>query len=599
MLKYVPLICVVVGILATLFSAAWVMSRKVSNGRISEAAGLVQDGISVFFKRMIIPLVIVTVAFSAVITFAVNWKAAVLYASGCVLAFIAVYYGMRITVKGNIRTAVSSAVSGPIAAFKIAYKSGAVVGLLICVLSLLGLGAVLVLFKLKSVTQIIACFGLGASTVAIFARIGGGIYNRASGHAAEKVTGDYPEIGQESINNPVYVSHKVGQEIGDVCGMSAEMLETYVGSLVAAVMLAAVAVNSSGVTSTFTLGTAALFPLIIAGIGLIVSIISMVFVRYSPKGEQIGPLVTASIIASVLISGASFYFSNELLQSYIYGVAISLGIICGLIVGPLSRINHETLPIIIVAAVVLGSYYCVGTYGIALTAIGMLSIVTMRVSYQAFGPITYNANFIAEFSNLSEDILEKTGLLKKIGRNTAPIGKSYSICAAALTAISLLISYAAFNEIDSISLLDPVILVSMLIGAMLPFSYSALVGKAAESVSNGIFKEAREQLRERKELVEGTAEPDYKACSKVAADYSIRAITITSMLAIFVPVIIGMLLGVQALGALIAGMVAAGALSAMTNKDISGTSINTFVKTVIFVSLVFSAVFINYGGVIL
>lgn len=596
-------------------------------------------------------------------------QTAVAFLIGAVFSILAGNVGMRVAVKANVRTAQSAKI-GIKEALSVAFSGGAVMGLSVVGLGLFGLGLLTIIFDLN--TEYITGFGLGASSIALFARVGGGIYTKAADVGADLVGKVEAGIPEDDPRNPAVIADNVGDNVGDVAGMGADLFESYVGSIISAITLGSLLTNVSG-------RYGAIYPMILSGIGIIASIIGILFVKNIKGNNPQKILNTGSTISGILvvIFGAiacySMFNSLKLFIPVIAGLAVGMiigkiteiytssdyksvkliadesetgaatNIISGLSVGMKSTV----IPIILIAIGILVAYFGVegasdakvGLYGIALSAVGMLSTTAITVAVDAYGPISDNAGGIAEMANLDPEVREITDKLDSVGNTTAAIGKGFAIGSAALTALALFASYAQAVNLEKINLLEPTTLVGVFIGGMLPFLFGALtmfsVGKAATQM----VEEVRRQFKEKRGILEGTEKPDYSRCVEISTQAALREMVLPGILAIVIPIGVGLLLGAEALAGLIAGGVVTGVLMAimMSNaggawdnakkyieggahggkgseahkagvvgdtvgdpfKDTSGPSMNILIKLMTIVSLVFAPLIIKYGGILL
>jgi K(+)-stimulated pyrophosphate-energized sodium pump len=520
---------------------------------------------------------------------------AISYVIGAVGSAIAGFVGMSIAVRANYRTTVQ-AMKGLNPALRIAFNSGAVMGISVVSIGLLGITLIHLLFDNPSAA---AGFGFGASTIALFARVGGGIYTKAADVGADLVGKLEAGIPEDDPRNPATIADNVGDNVGDVAGMGADLFESYVGSIIATMTLVSV------VTFNISEQSATLLPFFIASVGIISSIVGTFLVR-TKDGASMGSLlwslrtgifsagliVLAStlvmsitdvfpmevfwIILTGLIAGVIIGTASEITTSYEYKYTRNLAeqaktgaatiIIGGLGLGMISTI----IPTIVIIISMFIAHMLGGFYGIALAAVGMLSTLGITLATDAYGPVADNAGGIAEQAKLNPEVRERTDALDSLGNTTAATGKGFAIGSAVLTAGALLFSYALIADIEKINLLEIKVLIGLIIGALMPFIFSALTMQAVGSAAIDMVNEVRRQFREIEGLLEGKAVADYARAVEISTDGSLKAMILPGLLAIIVPIATGFIIGKEALGAMLAGAIASGFLLAIMMANSGG-----------------------------
>ena len=651
----------VLGICALLF--AFYLTKKVGKqdagtDRMKEIAAFIHEGARAFLTAEYKILVVFVAVLFVLIGIGIgNWVTAVCFLVGALFSTAAGYIGMNVATKANVRTAAAAKDSGMNKALSIAFSGGAVMGMCVVGFGLFGAGVVYILTKNPDV---LSGFSLGASSIALFARVGGGIYTKAADVGADLVGKVEAGIPEDDPRNPAVIADNVGDNVGDVAGMGADLFESYVGSLVSAITLGVVYAKESG----------AIFPLVIAALAVLASVIGCFFVKGDENSSPHKALKYGSYSAAIVVMIGSLILSKMFFNGFKEAIAIIFGLVVGLLIGVITEIytsgdyrfvkkiaqQSETgpattvisgiavgmqstaVPIILIAIGIIGAYSFSGLYGIALAAVGMLSTTGITVAVDAYGPIADNAGGIAEMSGLPSEVRNITDKLDAVGNTTAAMGKGFAIGSAALTALALFVSYAQAVGLfeEGINLLDYKVIVGMFVGGMLPFLFSAFTMDSVSKAAYKMIEEVRRQFKTIPGILEGKGKPDYKSCVAISTQAALKEMLLPGVMAVLAPVFIGVVLGPDALGGLLGGALVTGVMLAifMSNsggawdnakkyiedghhggkgseahraavvgdtvgdpfKDTSGPSINILIKLMTIVSLVFAPLFLKIGG---
>ncbi|NOZ80663.1 MAG: sodium-translocating pyrophosphatase [DPANN group archaeon] len=654
----VDIVVMVVSVLALLYAVVLAMrvkAQKVGSAKTKEIMEAIHEGAMAFLNKEYRILVVFVLAVFLILGFSLTWNLAIAFIIGAVFSALAGNIGMRIATMANARTAHACETSLN-AGLKVAFSSGSVMGMTVTGLGLFG---VTLLYYIFGDPRIIYGFGFGASSIALFARVGGGIFTKAADVGADLVGKIEAGIPEDDPRNPATIADNVGDNVGDVAGMGADLFESYVDSLIVTMVMG---------TSLFAASRGVWLPLWIAAAGLFSSIIGSFFVNAKEGSSPHKALNRGIWVASVLMAVLSYFIIDWLVGTINLFWAALAGLAAGLVIGkateyytsddrkPTQEVArasqtgaatniisglalgmHSTMiPVLAVVTAIFLSFWLGGLYGIALAAVGMLSTLGITLATDTYGPVADNAAGIAEMAGLGKEVRKRAEALDAVGNTTAAIGKGFAIGSAALTALALFVGYTQAVGLKVIDIINPMVIIGLFIGGLLPFLFSAMTMKAVGSTAEEMVEEVRRQFREIKGIMTGKAKPDYGRCVSISTHAALKKMVVPSLMAIIVPLLVGLLLGAEALGGMLGGSIVTGFLLAvmMANsggawdnakkyiesghlggkgsaphkaavvgdtvgdpfKDTSGPSLNILIKLMSIVALVFAPLIAHYGG---
>ncbi len=618
------------GIIVMLIKSAWVSKQDAGDENMRTLSGYIADGAMAFLKAewkiltYFAIIAAVLLAYSGTLVETSSPVIAVSFLIGAFTSAFAGYIGMNIATKANVRTT-QAARTSLAKALKVSFTGGSVMGIGVAGLAVLGLGSLFIVFynlyvvqtggsvngkEMEKALEVLAGFSLGAESIALFARVGGGIYTKAADVGADLVGKVEAGIPEDDVRNPATIADNVGDNVGDVAGMGADLFGSYVATILATMVLGREIVSADNFGGIAPI----LLPMLIAGLGLIFSIVSTYMVRISKETDSVQNALNIGNWSSIIMTAAAAFFAVRWLLPETMSIRgfeftktdVFMAIIVGLVVGALMSIiteyytamgkrpvnsiikqsatGHATniigglavgmestvLPILVLAAGIYGSYYFAGLYGVAIAAAGMMATTAMQLAIDAFGPIADNAGGIAEMSQLPEEVRGRTDNLDAVGNTTAATGKGFAIASAALTSLALFAAFVGIAGIDRIDIYKADVLAGLFVGGMIPFIFSALCISAVGRAAMDMVQEVRRQFREIPGIMEYKAKPEYEKCVAISTQASIREMMLPGAIALIVPILVGFAFGPEVLGGLLAGVTVSGVLMGMFQSNAGG-----------------------------
>lgn len=619
-----------IGIIVMIIKSAWVSKQDAGEGAMTELSGYIADGAMAFLRAewkvlsYFVVIAAILLAYSGTTVHTSSPVIAVSFLVGAFLSAFAGYLGMRIATKANVRTT-HAAKTSLAQALKVSFTGGTVMGLGVAGIAVLGLGSLFVIlyisyvksvngnvngFEMEKALDVLAGFSLGAESIALFARVGGGIYTKAADVGADLVGKVEAGIPEDDVRNPATIADNVGDNVGDVAGMGADLFGSYVATILATMVLGREIVSHDNFGGIAPI----LLPMLIAGLGLIFSIVGAAFVKIKEETDSVQKALNMGNWISILLTAIAAYFAVQWLMPETMNIRgvdftkndVFLAIVVGLVVGTLMSIitehytamgkrpvlsivhqsstGHATniigglaigmestvLPILVLAGGIYGSFHFAGLYGVAIAAAGMMATTAMQLAIDAFGPIADNAGGIAEMSGLPPEVRERTDNLDAVGNTTAATGKGFAIASAALTSLALFAAFVGVAGIDHIDIYKADVLAGLFVGGMIPFIFSALAISAVGRAAMAMVEEVRRQFREIPGIMEYKAKPEYEKCVAISTKASIREMMAPGLIALITPIIIGFAFGPEVLGGLLAGVTVSGVLMGIFQSNAGG-----------------------------
>lgn len=620
----------IIGLLAMAIKSAWVTKQETGDGTMVELAGYIAKGAMAFLRaewKVLMYFVFIAgilLAWSGTTVETSSPVIAISFLIGAVLSALAGYIGMNIATKANVRTTQAARTSLK-KALQVSFTGGSVMGLGVAGLAVLGLGSLFIIFyqvyvvsvgagvngiEMEKALDVLAGFSLGAESIALFARVGGGIYTKAADVGADLVGKVEAGIPEDDVRNPATIADNVGDNVGDVAGMGADLFGSYVATILATMVLGREIISEDQFGGIAPI----LLPMVLAGLGIIFSIMGMLFVRISDDKGDVQKALNMGNWSSIVFTGVASYFivsymlpETMIIRGYAFSnMDVFYAIILGLVVGTLMSIiteyytaigrrpvnsiiqqsgtGHATniigglsvgmestvLPILVLAGGIYGAYEFAGLYGVAIAAAGMMATTAMQLAIDAFGPIADNAGGIAEMSQLPKDVRTRTDILDAVGNTTAASGKGFAIASAALTSLALFAAFVGIAGIDSIDIYKANVLAGLFVGGMIPYIFSSLCIAAVGRAAMDMVNEVRRQFREIPGIMEYKAKPEYEKCVEISTKASLREMLLPGAIALIVPVLVGFTFGPEVLGGLLAGVTVSGVLMGLFQSNAGG-----------------------------